>query len=57
MPSEEELPVSLRKLAYRNGIQIRPDPDFHQDMNRLIFCLKKICLICEQKSTFSFVIF
>lgn len=40
MPSEEELPASLRKLVYRNGIPIRPDPDFHRDMDRLISALK-----------------
>ena len=28
MPLEEDLPPSLKSLAYRNGIQIRPDPDF-----------------------------
>jgi hypothetical protein len=36
MPEEEKLPPSLRKLVYRNGISIRPDPDFHRDMDRLI---------------------
>lgn len=36
VPSEEELPASLKSLAYRNGIQIRPDPDFGGDMERLI---------------------
>jgi len=41
MPSEESLPSSLRKLAYRNGIPIRPDPDFHRDMDRLISALEK----------------
>jgi LysM repeat protein len=41
MPSEEHLPPSLKKLAYRNGIQIRSDPDFHNDMNRLITALEK----------------
>jgi uncharacterized membrane protein YeaQ/YmgE (transglycosylase-associated protein family) len=41
MPSEEELPASLKKLVYRNGIQIRPDPDFHRDMDRLISTLKR----------------
>ena len=40
MPREEELPVSLRKLVYRNGIAIRPDPDFHRDVDRLISALK-----------------
>jgi hypothetical protein len=36
MPEEEELPPSLQKLVYRNAIPIRPDPDFHRDMDRLI---------------------
>ena len=36
IPPEEELPSSLKSLAYRNGIQIRPDPDFAGDMDRLI---------------------
>lgn len=36
VPSEEELPSSLKSLAYRNGIQVRPDPDFNGDMDRLI---------------------
>jgi TIR domain-containing protein len=36
IPAEDELPSSLRSLAYRNGIQVRPDPDFHGDMDRLI---------------------
>ena len=36
MPEEEKLPASLGKLVYRNAIPIRPDPDFHRDMDRLI---------------------
>jgi len=36
MPAEENLPPSLRKLVYRNAIPVRPDPDFHRDMDRLI---------------------
>ena len=36
MPAEEKLPPSLGKLAYRNGIPIRTDPDFHRDVDRLI---------------------
>jgi len=36
MPVEKKLPPSLRKLVYRNAISIRPDPDFHPDMDRLI---------------------
>jgi hypothetical protein len=41
MPREEALPAGLRKLAYRNGIPIRSDPDFHRDMDRLILALEK----------------
>jgi hypothetical protein len=40
MPTEESLPPSLRKLIYRNGIPIRPDPDFHRDMDRLISAIE-----------------
>ncbi|MBN2119047.1 MAG: toll/interleukin-1 receptor domain-containing protein [Anaerolineales bacterium] len=41
MPMEKNLPSSLRRLVYKNGVQIRPDPDFHRDMDRLISALKK----------------
>ena len=36
IPAEEALPSSLRSLAYRNGIHVRSDPDFHGDVDRLI---------------------
>jgi len=36
MPLAEELPTSLRPLVVLNAIQVRPDPDFHRDMDRLI---------------------
>jgi hypothetical protein len=36
IPADGELPQSLQTLAYRNGISVRADPDFHQDMERLI---------------------
>jgi hypothetical protein len=39
MPEEDDLPTSLRALVYKNGIPIRPDPDFHRDMDRLISAL------------------
>ena len=39
MPLEEQLPTEIKGLAFRNGIQIRPDPDFHNDMERLISAL------------------
>jgi formylglycine-generating enzyme required for sulfatase activity len=36
MPHAEELPASLRDLAERNATQIRRNPDFDHDINRLI---------------------
>jgi len=41
MPAEESLPPSLRKLVFRNGTPIRPDPDFHRDVDRLIRALQR----------------
>lgn len=41
MPTEKDLPPDLRQLVYKNGIPIRPDPDFHHDMERLIAALNK----------------
>ena len=40
MPIAEDLPDSLTELAFRNGIPVRPDPDFHRDMERLIQGIK-----------------
>ncbi len=36
MPHAEELPASLRALAERNATQMRRNPDFDHDINRLI---------------------
>ena len=36
MPTDDLLPASITALAYRNGIPVRSDPDFHRDMDRLI---------------------
>jgi hypothetical protein len=36
MPDEKDLPPSLARLAYYNGISVRPDPDFHHDADRLL---------------------
>lgn len=36
MPGAADLPESLQKLARRNGISVRADPDFHNDMTALI---------------------
>ena len=36
LPQRRHLPVSIRDLVYRNALPVRPDPDFHSDMDRLI---------------------
>ena len=36
MPRKNDLPEDLSELAYRNGIAIGDDPDFHKDVDRLI---------------------
>ena len=41
MPTEDELPESIKPLAFRNGTTIRADPDFHKDVDRLIAGLEQ----------------
>jgi hypothetical protein len=36
MPAAAQLPESLLPLVYRNAIEVRADPDFHHDADRLI---------------------
>jgi len=36
MPDVALLPESIQKLTRRNASQVRPDPDFHRDMDRLV---------------------
>lgn len=41
IPPADRLPDSIQDLSYRNGIAVRPDSDFHRDMDRLIESLKQ----------------
>ncbi|MES9969964.1 MAG: TIR domain-containing protein [Candidatus Thiodiazotropha sp.] len=41
MPKAEDLPESLRDFAKRNGMPVRPDPDFRTDCDRLIEGLER----------------
>ncbi len=36
MPTANQLPESLRPLAFRHALVIRDDPDFHRDVDRLL---------------------
>ena len=40
MPADEVLPVSLAPLAFRIASPLRPDPDFHSDLLRLVAALR-----------------
>jgi TIR domain len=40
MPNENQLPDVLAELAYRNATEVRHDPDFHSDVDRLISGLR-----------------
>ncbi|MCA8902918.1 MAG: toll/interleukin-1 receptor domain-containing protein [Hyphomonas sp.] len=42
MPGEEHLPADIRDLVKRNGIQLRPDPDFHNDAARLAKAISEL---------------
>jgi hypothetical protein len=35
-PKANQLPLALRELAFRNGVPLRDNPDFHPDVDRLI---------------------
>ncbi|MBK8501036.1 MAG: hypothetical protein IPL46_01880 [Saprospiraceae bacterium] len=35
MPEADSLPETIRRLAFRSAAWVRPDPDFHSDMDRL----------------------
>ena len=35
IPTQESLPAPLQRLAFRNALYVRADPDFHNDIERL----------------------
>ncbi len=40
MPSSESLPESLRALSTLQAVEVRRDPDFHSDMDRVIASIR-----------------
>ena len=40
MPGTSQLPSTLSSLAFRQSIEVRPDPDFHNDATRLVVALQ-----------------
>ena len=49
MPSADQLPESLKALAFRNAIKVRPDPDFSTDIDRLSAALQDLPTRSPQK--------
>ncbi len=48
MPTESELPEELISLVYRHAIHVRPDPDFHNDVDRLIKGISRLLSRIQQ---------
>jgi eukaryotic-like serine/threonine-protein kinase len=42
IPVAKDLPDSLASMAFRQSIEVRPDPDFHNDVTRLVAALRGI---------------
>jgi hypothetical protein len=42
VPQPGDLPESLSQLAFRQGLAVRADPDFHNDVDRLIRGIKEV---------------
>ncbi len=42
LPVASDLPGSLGSLVFRQSIEVRPDPDFHNDATRLVTALRAI---------------
>jgi hypothetical protein len=53
MPSVRDLPPTLAALVYRHGQSVRPDPDFHHDMDRLIHGLENHPLAVGRRNALS----
>jgi len=51
MPGPDELPASIRDLAFRNGIPVRPDPDFHKDLDVLVRGLRALSAPSARRKT------
>ncbi|MGB5762185.1 MAG: toll/interleukin-1 receptor domain-containing protein [Sedimenticolaceae bacterium] len=51
IPHAEQLPETLAALAYRQAQVVRPDPDFHRDVDRLLQGLDRLASIAQDGSS------
>jgi len=49
MPTTQDLPESLQPLCYRNAARVRHDPDFRQDIKRVLGVLEQHLLYKTEK--------
>jgi TIR domain-containing protein len=56
LPQAEQLPLALRPLVERQSVLVRPDPDFHRDMDRLIAALAEMVPLLNEPATAELVI-
>jgi len=52
MPSTDQLPDSMKDFAFLNAMSVRPDPDFHHDMERLIEIWERTFTPTENEANF-----
>lgn len=52
LPKENELPDTLKSLAYRQATTLRPRHDFDTDMNRLIKAIEEYFNSCQDNQSF-----
>lgn len=52
MPAASDLPDNLRELAYKNAANVRDDPDFRDDIRKLIAVIQKVGVKPQQERKF-----
>ena len=41
MPEKDDLPESIQSISFQNAVPVRPDPDFDNDIKKLVEALEK----------------
>jgi hypothetical protein len=50
LPTSDDLPPSLAAITYQNARYVRPDPDFHRDMQLVLRDLSRYLVPAENHS-------
>lgn len=57
LPDVNDLPKSIQDLVFKNAIRVRPDPDFHADIDRLSKAISKTLRSKKKPQKYFFWIF